>query len=337
MSAAPVGTVSSAGATRDRSRWLAVPSWMISLLLHAVLLLLCATTIQPPTRIGDPDAGEREVGLYFNSQSAAQDFPGAGDAASAGTANAPADSGLSAGTDATRLDDAPPVALDLPSREETRLGPGSALPQVGAPTDARQLIKSTGTGTGGAGGEPGGGGTTFFGHQAEGTSFVYVLDASGSMGEHNALGAAKAELLASLAQLQPTQQFQVIFYSEKVYPMVGAGGKPQLFWGTDPHRTRASQFVSGIQPLEGTRHLEALLQALSYNPEVIFFLTDAGEPILYPADLERIKKRNGGRTQIHAVEFGKGANLKADNFIKRLARDNGGGYVYRDIQKFGGK
>ncbi|MGE5193829.1 MAG: hypothetical protein ACM3U2_15135, partial [Deltaproteobacteria bacterium] len=79
---------------------------------------------------------------------------------------------------------------------------------------------------------------------------------------------------------------------------------------------------------------EALLLALSYSPEVIFFLTDAGEPVLYPGDLEKIKKRNNGRSRIFSIEFGKGANLKTDNFLKKLARENGGAHAYRDVQEF---
>src|SRR5262249_24285860 len=63
-------------------------------------------------------------------------------------------------------------------------------------------------------------------------------------------------------------------------------------------------------------------------------LTDAGEPVLYPGDLEKIKKRNNGRSRIFSIEFGKGANLRTDNFLKKLARDNGGSHAYRDVQDF---
>jgi hypothetical protein len=155
------------------------------------------------------------------------------------------------------------------------------------------------------------------------------------MQDYNALGVAKAELLASLAQLDADQQFQIIFYSEHCYPMVNPDGRSQYFTATDINRTKASQFVRGISPLEGTRHLEALLMALSCNPDVIYFLTDAGEPRLYPADLNRIKKRNNEKAQIHTIEFGKHANLDIDNnFLKKLSRENRGGYVYRDITQF---
>jgi hypothetical protein len=154
------------------------------------------------------------------------------------------------------------------------------------------------------------------------------------MYDYNAIAVAKAELLSSLEQLDATQQFQIIFYNEKCHPMRGVDGKEQVFWGSDTNRTLASQFIRNIHPDGGTRHVDALLAALAYTPEVIFFLTDAGEPILYPGDLEKIKKRNNGRSRIFTIEFGKGANLKADNFLKKLARENGGAHAYRDVQEF---
>jgi hypothetical protein len=333
---------------RDGPIWLAIPSWIISLALHAGLLALLAMTLHGPAIVGDPLSNDREIGIYFRpAHDSRPDVPGDGSGEGTGE---PTSSPVSAGPaadpgDDLKIDSTPPVPLDLPAPAVARIGPGPALPSESASPDARQMIRSIGTarasggkgpGGGGSGGSgAAGGGTTFFGQKAAGSRFVYVLDASGSMHEHNALGVAKSELLASLAQLNSDQQFQIIFYSEKCYPMSGAGGKPQLFWGTDVNRTKASQFVRSIEPLEGTRHLDALLGALLYSPDVVYFLTDAGEPRLDSGDLDKIKRRNNGRAQIHAIEFGKGAQLNVEtNFVRRLARENGGGYVYRDIQKF---
>src|SRR5262249_50101458 len=96
---------------------------------------------------------------------------------------------------------------------------------------------------GGEGGTGHGGGTSFFGHHADGSRFVDVLDASGSMFDYNAISVAKAELLASLEQLDSNQQFAIIFYNEKVHPLRTPEGKEGLFWGTDTNRTFASQFI----------------------------------------------------------------------------------------------
>ena len=83
----------------------------------------------------------------------------------------------------------------------------------------------------------------------------------------------------------------------------------------------------------GTQHGEALEEALKLSPDVIFFLTDADQPELSAERLARIKRRNGGRTSIHTIEFGLGARLSRDNFLAKIARQNGGKYVYIDISK----
>jgi hypothetical protein len=368
-----------------------MPSWVVSLALHVVLLCLMGQTLWRPTGFGGRGAGDNEIGSIFAPlNGSGSGLPGEGtgqprgdgigiypgpqegghDAGEAGqspdqTAEATLGTGRpqSANARANREEDAPPVDLDLPSSPTlTGVRPAAAnfRTQSG---DARQMIKANGRGllsqsggssgggdgsgpgggggggTGGNGGAGGqgngqGGGTSFFGHRATGKRFLYVLDASGSMYDYNAIAVAKAELLASLAQLDDTQQFQVIFYNEHCHPMPNLDRKDSLFWGTDTNRTRASQFVRGIDPEGGTRHLDALLMALSYAPDVLFFLTDAGEPILYPADLDKIKRRNSGRTTIFTIEFGKGPNLRIDNFLKKLARDNGGAHAYRDVQEF---
>ena len=61
-------------------------------------------------------------------------------------------------------------------------------------------------------------------------------------------------------------------------------------------------------------------------------------PRLSPSDLEQIRKRNGGKCQIHTIEFGKWGDLtQDDNFLKKLARQNGGQHRYRDVTRFAGE
>jgi len=90
--------------------------------------------------------------------------------------------------------------------------------------------------------------------------------------------------------------------------------------------------VTGIVANGGTRHLEALQLALKMRPDVIFFLTDADEPQLTAAELARIQRWNYGTT-IHAIEFAYGPQSSADNFLIRLARQNGGQHAYVDLSR----
>src|SRR5690606_28779554 len=146
---------------------------------------------------------------------------------------------------------------------------------------------------------------------------------------------AKAELLASLRSLDATQQFQVIFYNQTPRPMrLKGAARAELYWASNINQTLASQDIAGVTPSGGTSHVPALKLALEMSPEVIFFLTDADEPRLSAADLNDLKRLNKGRSRIHCIEFGTGPELSLDNFLKRLARENGGISRYRDITRF---
>lgn len=66
------------------------------------------------------------------------------------------------------------------------------------------------------------------------------------------------------------------------------------------------------------------------------FLTDAGEPQLTASELEKLRQLNTG-TVINAVEFGIGPDPGGDNFLVRLARQNGGQHVYIDVTRLPGR
>ncbi len=74
--------------------------------------------------------------------------------------------------------------------------------------------------------------------------------------------------------------------------------------------------------------------ALNLQPDVVFFLTDADEPELTSAELQQVRRWNQG-SAINAIEFGFGPQTRKDNFLVRLARDNGGQHVYVDVSTLG--
>jgi hypothetical protein len=131
--------------------------------------------------------------------------------------------------------------------------------------------------------------TQVFGVSGRGTSFVYVFDRSLSM-KGAALAAAKRELLASIGQLEPVHQFQIVFYNENPKLMQ----PPQLTFAGDAGRRQAESFLAGITASGGTDHMQALKLALKMNPDVIFFLTDADDPQLSENDLKEIQRRSSG-------------------------------------------
>lgn len=345
-----------------------VPSWLASIAMHVLMFFIMALVLKgcgmASGSVGPKagDAGFREIGLHTGSP------PGSGDGG--GNAGGNADLAEALPQDALAVDQVPfqPNAQPLLADENAInnllrrptdsklpwLGPGptaSATPGSRTPDSVGELLKSAGSGSGtgtgrgskaGRGTGPGGPGdgeglgqTTFFDVEAKGTRFVYVLDRSGSMFDHGAIRVAKEELVASLAALEQTQQFHVLFYNQGLLELSGNSDRPGMQWATDINRTLARQFISSVQPDGGTDHLPALKKALRYQPEHLFFLTDADQPILSARELHEIKSANNGRTQIHCIEFGKGPEISADNFLKKLARENGGTHRYRDVTRFG--
>lgn len=186
----------------------------------------------------------------------------------------------------------------------------------------------------GKGGRGGKARTSVFGAVGEGSTFVYVFDRSGSMDGHGGapLVSAKSELLASLEHLEPIHQFQIIFYNSQPRVFNPGGVLGRLVNGSDQNKYLASKFVGSITADGATRHEEALEMALRMQPDVLFFLTDADQPQLSPQQLAEIAQMNRG-TSINAIEFGYGPQSDSDNFLVRLARQNGGQHVYVDVSQ----
>ncbi len=323
----------------------ALPGWLASIIVHSLLLVGFAFGLRGCGSGSSLSAsGEfdnfREVGIHIrnskptdqqnesesNNKSNAEPNP-------TETTPIPSSQSLNVANSAT-ADSEPPLALSLPDSGPNLIGAG--IPQStsgtggGSPGELLRpnAIKSSG-------GSAQAGGTSFFGIRDRATRFVYVVDRSGSM--HGApLIAAKSELIRSLRQLESTHQFQVLFYSGDRQDLLNLdqSRKPGLYWATNINVTLAEQRISSITAGEGTNHKLALLRALRMTPEVIFFLTDADEPSLTAAELEAVRIANRSRTRIHAVQFGKGADLALVNFLKKLAKQNGGTYRYQDTNVF---
>jgi hypothetical protein len=177
---------------------------------------------------------------------------------------------------------------------------------------------------------------SLFGIVGEGYKFVYVFDRSGSMGGdgRNSLRAVKSELLKSLENLDTVHQFQIIFYNEHARLFNPSGQPGHLAFATDQNKQQAVRFIESIRAEGGTDHEEALRLAIRLHPDVIFFLTDADDPKLTPAQLEKMRTLAAGII-INAIEFGPGQKPKGASFLEELAHQNGGHYVYIDISKYG--
>lgn len=298
------------------------PSWLISAVVHACLLLL-AFWLGAATRGGMVEEPARRVGIWVAPRESAASS-GAGSQSERLTAESapPANSW----SDQVAADHLLDVTELLPAPRAV-IGATSA----GTRTAANGLEEgSARLGSFGADGVR----TSVFGLQAQGNTFAYVFDRSGSMGGtgKTLLEAAKAELLASLADLHDLQQFQIIFYNEEPTLMRLANQPGQLVLATDENKKLAKAFLARITAGGGTSHENALAAAVKLRPNVIFFLTDADQPGMNAEQLARIRRLNDGRATIHAIEFGQGPKVGGDhNFIVQLAQQNGGEYRYVDV------
>ena len=158
----------------------------------------------------------------------------------------------------------------------------------------------------------------FFGIEAEGPVFVYVVDSSGSMSGPR-IELTKKELKKSINQLNLNQSFYVIFFSNSDYPMFFPGeAAVRPLPATDQNVKQLEQWVDGFQIGGGTDPQSALLRALSLAPDSIFLMTD-GAFDSQVADL--LKTQNAGKVAIHTIAF---QSRSGENLLKRIAKENAG-------------
>jgi hypothetical protein len=297
----------------------ALPAWLFSLLLHAGLLVSLGTITWTVHRA----APERDfsVGIMVRHntpqgelfQAEDKTYPAPEKAAAAPLSFVPDAAPSGPAESLPQLPALDLSTIGISGSMPGHLGDLTALPQGTAATSALAS-------------------TQFFGAQAWGTKFVYVIDRSGSMSEHDALGTAKRELLASLSKLPPTAEFQIIVYNLKPEVMPSGPGRARLVVASDASKRAAQHFLDTIAADSGTEHLPAVKLALGLNPDVILFLTDADD--MTARDVKELSESNKNRTKIHTIEFGPGPNLDSRTALRELAEENGGTYRYVDVSQF---
>jgi hypothetical protein len=343
---------------RAEPRSAALPGWLASCGLHAAVLAWLVTAGLPSCGgnspgVGPVEDGLREVGVYVKSVNELTDSP-EDDAEGPPDADQPAEQPNPATTSATSDIDTfgPAPATDSQAIENL-----IDLPKIDAPPLIGLGPLPAGGGAGGAGnagatdtlvtpndvatppiaGE-GRGDVSFMGMKDTAQRVVYLIDGSSSMSTGAAIQYAKAKLMESVNRLDASQRFQVITYTDKLRPMRLRDGQAVELYRADQHtRVLATRHIGTITASGGTEHMPALEAAFNLNPDVIFFLTDAAQERLTPAQLDRIRRtlNRGGRAAIHCIKFGQGPDLEPEeqNFLRTLARQNGGSYTYVNIDR----
>jgi hypothetical protein len=312
---------------------LSLPAWLVSALLHVAGLFLAAALTAAPPR-GTTDEPGREIGIVLVRQVEARreyfDASAPSDTTATNSDPSAADDGKANGADSA-----------APGAQEAPLDPRDLLPDAPGPIPgsiAEGLVGNAGEATRGSGARATIGGsvkTSVFGVEGAGYKFVYVFDRSDSMSEPQGrpMAAAKAELIASLRNLDRTHQFQIIFFNHAepvVFNPTGQSGR--LVFGDEANRRLAERFVNSISPSGGTQPEDALVIAVNMRPDVIFFLTDGQDLTL--STIDRVTRLNRGTAYINAIEFGAGQG-RPNQMMLNLARRNNGKAAYVDTTALG--
>jgi hypothetical protein len=129
--------------------------------------------------------------------------------------------------------------------------------------------------------------------------------------------------------LKADHRFQVVVYHDRSVYLE----RRELLPATDANKSLVPGFLSTKAAFGATGHEQALMSALLHKPDVIFLLTDGGEPTLKDQQIRAIAKLASPRTAIHCLHFGSGPLQDANNFLARLAAATGGEYGYIDVNQ----
>jgi hypothetical protein len=322
-----------------------IPAWLLSLALHLVILLAGALLVRATSQPSTMDEPPRAGAVVLAPASDLQRIEYYDEADVSDTSAAMAIERVSTASASIGDRDPPTASISLPQAPGPV--PGAELLAVGpimppgrgqgrmsrmsaeevAAILAEEAARAKPAGPTGPKAK-----LSLFGSgEAQGRSFVFLIDRSQSMGHRGlgAIAAAAKELAASIDRLGPEQKFQVIAYNQKAESL---GGR-ELLPATPENKRRLIEFVSSTVAVGATEHEMGLFAALRHKPDVIFLLTDAGDPGLKPGQLRAIHESAAGRTAIHCLHFGAGPLSADNNFMEQLAADNGGSYVYIDMRE----
>lgn len=235
--------------------------------------------------------------------------------------------------DAPLDSEAPPAAMDTELPDVPTAGilegqggtdaPGAG-PGLGAIADGLGGAGGGDVGDGaglGAGGS-GGGGASFFGVEAQGTRFAYIVDVSGSMAGDK-LAALKLELTGSIGGMLEHMSYFVVCFSSMPQPLA-----ERRKWtdATDDGKRWATAQLQKLSADGGTQPWGAfeLVLTMKPAPDAIYFMTD-GQFDAAVADQIAVRNRGARKVPIHCISF---VDNSAEELMRRIAGQSGGTYTH---------
>jgi hypothetical protein len=210
--------------------------------------------------------------------------------------------------------DAAPLAAEIAfdgsdePRDDSAVASGGML--------ATEVASGAGSGKG-AGKGNGAGTATFFGVEARGDEFVYVVDFSGSM-EGPRIDQARYELRKSIESLAADASFFVVLFNHGSLAMPAHG----LVRATQDNKQRYLDWVDRQPVGGGTNPVDALVAAARLKPDAVFLLTDGG--FADPRAAFSVVARSKG-PRFHTVAF---HDNVGEAVLRRIARVGRGTYRF---------
>lgn len=179
----------------------------------------------------------------------------------------------------------------------------------------------------GAGFEGAGGEAKFFGVEARGSRFAFVVDVSGSMIDPPKIDALRSALTASVDDMLNSAHFCIILYSTDAMGLMGE----RWLRATDENKSDARRNIAMISPGGSTNPLPGFDIAfrLKPPPDAVYFMTDGvfsnDVEEQLPPMIERWNRSSDRRIPLHAITF---VERGAEQLMRRLARRSGGSYTH---------
>lgn len=230
---------------------------------------------------------------------------------------APIGDGVSSESPGTRLTLDDMTASDL-------LGSGDS---PGTAFSASDISGSLGDGAvgAGAGGGGGGGGASFFGVEAQGNRFAYVVDVSGSMSVGGKLEALQHELTQSVNQLLETSSITIVPFSSQYEVLGSTNGKATWIDANDRNKKGVVRNITTLRANGGTNPGPAFVLVFSMKPrpDAIYFMTDGEFPEQIASEIMALNAEY--KIPIHCICF---VSDGAADMMKVIAQKSGGTYTF---------
>lgn len=208
--------------------------------------------------------------------------------------------------DASMMSDVASLSLDL-----DEIGSSVGAGDVGS-------ISKLATGVTGAG-------TSFFGVEAEGFRFAYIVDMSGSMEVAGKWERTRQELIASIEELSEGAMFLVVLFSSDAALL---DGRKEWSDATDRNKRWVRGVLSQIAPSGATHPMPAFMVVLTTRPrpDAIYFMTDGQFDESAVVELQRMNMEM--QIPIHCITFG---DRSAEVQMRQIAKDSGGSYTHVEV------